>query len=333
MRVALFDHVQRLPISFFTRVQTGALMSRMSNDVIGAQQAVTNTIGTVVQNAITLGITLARDVRPGVAAHAAHARGAPRVHHPGAPDRAEAPGGHPRRLHPQRVDEQHHRRAVQRRRRARGEAVRQAGPRAGRVRRPRRAGPRHRRHVGDVLARPDGRARLRRRGRDRDRLLRRRPDGDRRHDLDRDARRARRCWSRRSTSRSPSSRTRGRRAHRARQLRAGVRGASTSPRSCTEKPGAYDLVERAGADRDRPRVVPAPGTGRQLAGLARGGHARPRDRAERMDPAGRLVHGRARRAGRARRTLRRGQDDHRDARAPDRRRRAGLGPHRRPRRA
>jgi ATP-binding cassette subfamily B protein len=58
MRVALFDHVQRLPISFFTRVQTGALISRMSNDVIGAQQAVTNTIGTVVQNAITLGITL-----------------------------------------------------------------------------------------------------------------------------------------------------------------------------------------------------------------------------------------------------------------------------------
>ena len=58
MRVALFDHVQRLPISFFTRVQTGALMSRMNNDVIGAQQAVTNTIGTVVQNAITLGITL-----------------------------------------------------------------------------------------------------------------------------------------------------------------------------------------------------------------------------------------------------------------------------------
>src|SRR3954447_6245116 len=59
MRVALFDHVQRLPISFFTRVQTGALISRMSNDVIGAQQAVTNTIGTVVQNIITLGITLA----------------------------------------------------------------------------------------------------------------------------------------------------------------------------------------------------------------------------------------------------------------------------------
>ena len=58
MRVALFDHVQRLPISFFTRVQTGALMSRMNGDVVGAQQAVTNTIGTVVQNAITLVITI-----------------------------------------------------------------------------------------------------------------------------------------------------------------------------------------------------------------------------------------------------------------------------------
>ena len=58
MRVALFDHVQRLPISFFTRTQTGALMSRLNNDVIGAQQAVTNTIGTVIQNVITLVITL-----------------------------------------------------------------------------------------------------------------------------------------------------------------------------------------------------------------------------------------------------------------------------------
>ncbi len=58
MRVELFDHVQRLPISFFTRVQTGALISRLNNDVIGAQQAVTNTIGTVISNAITLVITL-----------------------------------------------------------------------------------------------------------------------------------------------------------------------------------------------------------------------------------------------------------------------------------
>jgi len=58
MRVALFDHVQRLPVSFFTHTQTGSLMSRLNNDVIGAQQAVTNTIGTVISNVITLAITL-----------------------------------------------------------------------------------------------------------------------------------------------------------------------------------------------------------------------------------------------------------------------------------
>ena len=58
LRVALFDHVQRLPVSFFTRTQTGSLMSRLNNDVIGAQQAVTGTLGTVVSNVITLVVTL-----------------------------------------------------------------------------------------------------------------------------------------------------------------------------------------------------------------------------------------------------------------------------------
>jgi ATP-binding cassette, subfamily B, bacterial len=43
LRVALFGHVQRLPIAFFTRTQTGALMSRLNTDVIGAQRAVTET--------------------------------------------------------------------------------------------------------------------------------------------------------------------------------------------------------------------------------------------------------------------------------------------------
>ena len=59
MRVALFDHVQRMPLAFFTRTQTGSLMSRLNNDVIGAQQAVTGTLGTVVSNSITLAVTLA----------------------------------------------------------------------------------------------------------------------------------------------------------------------------------------------------------------------------------------------------------------------------------
>src|SRR5262245_8976273 len=50
LRVALFDHVQRMPLAFFTRTQTGSLQSRLNNDVIGAQQAVTSTLGTVVSN-------------------------------------------------------------------------------------------------------------------------------------------------------------------------------------------------------------------------------------------------------------------------------------------
>ncbi len=58
LRVKLFDHVQRFPIAFFTRTQTGALQSRLNSDVIGAQQAVTNTLGTVVSNVIGLGVAL-----------------------------------------------------------------------------------------------------------------------------------------------------------------------------------------------------------------------------------------------------------------------------------
>lgn len=42
LRVALFDKVQRMPVAFFTRTQTGALISRLNNDVVGAQSAVTD---------------------------------------------------------------------------------------------------------------------------------------------------------------------------------------------------------------------------------------------------------------------------------------------------
>ena len=58
LRVALYDHVQRLPVAFFTRVQTGSLISRMNNDVIGAQRAITGTLGQVISNGIVLGTTL-----------------------------------------------------------------------------------------------------------------------------------------------------------------------------------------------------------------------------------------------------------------------------------
>jgi ATP-binding cassette, subfamily B, bacterial len=58
LRRTLFDHTQRMPIAFFTRTQTGALISRMNNDVIGAQSALTGTLGSVVSNIVTLAFTL-----------------------------------------------------------------------------------------------------------------------------------------------------------------------------------------------------------------------------------------------------------------------------------
>jgi ATP-binding cassette subfamily B protein len=58
MRNRVFNHVQRMPIAFFTRTQTGALISRLNNDVLGAQQAFTDTFNSVVGNTITLGATL-----------------------------------------------------------------------------------------------------------------------------------------------------------------------------------------------------------------------------------------------------------------------------------
>ena len=58
LRTAVFDHVQRMPIAFFTRTRTGALVSRLNNDVIGAQRAFSDTLSGVVSNLVTLGITL-----------------------------------------------------------------------------------------------------------------------------------------------------------------------------------------------------------------------------------------------------------------------------------
>ncbi len=52
LRAKVFAHVQRMPVAFFTRTQTGALVSRLNNDVIGAQQAFTSTLSGVVSNAI-----------------------------------------------------------------------------------------------------------------------------------------------------------------------------------------------------------------------------------------------------------------------------------------
>ncbi len=54
MRAKVFRHVQRMPLAFFTRTQTGALISRLNNDVIGAQQAFTDLLSNVVGNLVTV---------------------------------------------------------------------------------------------------------------------------------------------------------------------------------------------------------------------------------------------------------------------------------------
>lgn len=58
LRTAVFDHVQRMPVAFFTRTRTGALVSRLNNDVIGAQRAFSDTLSGVVGNLVTLALTL-----------------------------------------------------------------------------------------------------------------------------------------------------------------------------------------------------------------------------------------------------------------------------------
>jgi len=59
LRTQVFSHVQRQPIAFFTRAQTGALVSRLNNDVLGAQQAFTDVLSTMVGNLISVTLVLA----------------------------------------------------------------------------------------------------------------------------------------------------------------------------------------------------------------------------------------------------------------------------------
>jgi ATP-binding cassette, subfamily B, bacterial len=58
MRTKVFAHVQRMPLAFFTRTQTGALVSRLNNDVIGAQEAFTDVLSSVVGNIISVALVL-----------------------------------------------------------------------------------------------------------------------------------------------------------------------------------------------------------------------------------------------------------------------------------
>ncbi len=58
LRTQVFDHVQKMPIAFFTRTRTGALVSRLNSDVIGAQQAFSGTLSGIVSNLVGLVLTL-----------------------------------------------------------------------------------------------------------------------------------------------------------------------------------------------------------------------------------------------------------------------------------
>jgi ATP-binding cassette subfamily B protein len=58
LRTQVFNHVQRMPVAFFMRAQTGSLVSRLNSDVIGAQRALTTTLSSVVSNVISLVLVL-----------------------------------------------------------------------------------------------------------------------------------------------------------------------------------------------------------------------------------------------------------------------------------
>ena len=112
LRTAVFDHVQRMPVAFFTRTRTGALVSRLGNDVIGAQRAFSDTLSGVVSNLVTLTLTLVvmlsiswQITGAGVAARAA-------VPAAGSSDRSHDGRAEPRIRHAQRDHEYPDDRAV-----------------------------------------------------------------------------------------------------------------------------------------------------------------------------------------------------------------------------
>jgi ABC-type multidrug transport system fused ATPase/permease subunit len=59
LRKIVYGHVQQMPVAFFTRTRTGALVSRLNNDVIGAQSAITTTLASVLSNIVQLALALA----------------------------------------------------------------------------------------------------------------------------------------------------------------------------------------------------------------------------------------------------------------------------------
>ena len=127
LRTAVFDHVQRMPVAFFTRTRTGALVSRLGNDVIGAQRAFSDTLSGVVSNLVTLALTLAVMLEHLVADHRAVAAADAAVPAARAPDRPHHGDAEPRERDLQRDDEHPDDRTVLGARRHAGQAVRRSG--------------------------------------------------------------------------------------------------------------------------------------------------------------------------------------------------------------
>ena len=133
LRTRVFSHVQRMPVAFFTRTQTGALVSRLNTDVVGAQQAFTSTLSSVVVQRHRAGPRARHDVLALVADHPRRTRADPAVPAAGPLGRAAAAGHHPGGDAAQRRHGHPDDRALQRVRRAAGQAVRPAARRVGRA--------------------------------------------------------------------------------------------------------------------------------------------------------------------------------------------------------
>ena len=143
MRAKVFAHIQRMPIAFFTRTQTGALISRLNNDVLGAQQAFTGTLVQRGEQPARRRVDARGDVQTVLADHPRLAGAAAGVRAAGAADSGASCSSITRESYGlNAADEHDHDRAVQRRGSAAGQAVRPAASeeaaafraKAGRVR-------------------------------------------------------------------------------------------------------------------------------------------------------------------------------------------------------
>ena len=225
LRTQVFDHVQRMPIGFFSRAQTGALVSRLNSDVQGAQQAFTSTLSNVVGNVVAVVATLAAMFVLSwqitllalalLPLFVLPARWVGRRLADITRERYRL-NGEMGQMMTERFNVSG---------RPARQAVRPPGVRVRRLRRPGRTGPRHRRHLGDVLPRGDDRARPAGLPRNGARLRARRRHGDRRLARHRHARRPDRLPRPAVRAAHRAVQRASRRHDDARQLRARARGA------------------------------------------------------------------------------------------------------------